>query len=145
MKKTILVNASSDVIMKGMNEKVRNKVNIKDKLGMTDFYFWGEEITQNVFVLDSARHVNNFLRIKGEMIEQDQEHTEICVKVINRLSYYVIYVLAVWFLVLALLSKEMFLAVFAVVFVGVAWITKCQYLNDVIEDLNHILKDLENN
>lgn len=41
MKKTILVNVSCDVIMKGMNEKVRNKVNIKDKLGMTDFYFCG--------------------------------------------------------------------------------------------------------
>ena len=79
------------------------------------------------------------------MIERDQEHTEICVKVINRLSYYVIYLLAVWFLVIALLSKELFFAVFAVVFVGVAWIIKCQYLNDVIEDINHILKDLENN
>ncbi len=139
MKKVISVNSPADIIIEKLNQKVRTKVKIEDKLGVTDYYFWGEKITQNTFLWDSARNVNNFLRIKGEIVEKDQENSEIYLKVINKPSYYVICALAVWFVLIALLSSKYFFAIFAVVFVGVAWIVKYKYFDDVVADINSIV------
>lgn len=139
MKKVISVNSSVDIIIEKLNQKVRTKVKIEDKLGVTEYYFWGDKISQNTFVWDSARNVNNFLRIKGEIVEKDQENSEIYLKVINKPSYYVIYALAVWFVLIALLSRKYFFAIFAVVFVGVAWIVKYKYFDDVVADIKSIV------
>ena len=139
MKKVISVNSSVDIIIEKLNQKVRTKVKIEDKLGVTEYYFWGDKISQNTFVWDSARNVNNFLRIKGEIVEKDQENSEIYLKVINKPSYYVIYVLAVFFVLIALLSSKYFFAIFAIVFVGVAWIVKYKYFDDVVADINSIV------
>lgn len=138
MKKVISVNSSVDIIIEKLNQKVRTKVKIEDKLRVTEYYFWGDKISQNTFVWDSARNVNNFLRIKGEIVEKDQENSEIYLKVINKPSYYVIYVLAVFFVLIALLSSKYFFAIFAVVFVGVAWIVKYKYFDDVVADIKSI-------
>lgn len=138
MKKVISVNSSVDIIIEKLNQKVRTKVKIEDKLGVTEYYFWGDKISQNTFVWDSARNVNNFLRIKGEIVEKDQENSEIYLKVINKPSYYVIYVLAVFFVIIALLSSKYFFAIFAVVFVVIAWIVKYKYFDDVVADINSI-------
>ncbi len=139
MKKMISVNSSVDIIIEKLNQKVRTKVKMEDKLGVTEYYFWGDKISQNTFVWDSARNVNNFLRIKGEIVEKDQENSEIYLKVINKPSYYVIYVLAVFFVLIALLSSKYFFAIFAVVFVGVAWIVKYKYFDDVVADIKSIV------
>lgn len=139
MKKVISVNSPVDIIIEKLNQKVRTKVKIEDKLGVTEYYFWGDKISQNTFVWDSARNVNNFLRIKGEIVEKDQENSEIYLKVINKPSYYVIYVLAVFFVLIALLSSKYFFAIFAVVFVGVAWIVKYKYFDDVVADIKSIV------
>lgn len=139
MKKVISVNSSVDIIIEKLNQKVRTKVKIEDKLGVTEYYFWGDKISQNTFVWDSARNVNNFLRIKGEIVEKDQENSEIYLKVINKPSYYVIYVLAVFFVLIALLSSKYFFAIFAVVFVVIAWIVKYKYFDDVVADINSIV------
>ncbi len=143
MKKVISVNSSVDIIIEKLNQKVRTKVKIEDKLGVTEYYFWGDKISQNTFVWDSARNVNNFLRIKGEIVEKDQENSEIYLKVINKPSYYVIYALAVWFVLIALLSSKYFFAIFAVVFVGVAWIVKYKYFDDVVADIKSIVRVCE--
>lgn len=139
MKKVISVNSPADITIEKLNQKVRTKVKIEDKLGVTDYYFWGDKISQNTFVWDSARNVNNFLRIKGEIVEKDRENLEIHLKVINKPSYYVIYILAVFFVLIALLSSKYFFAIFAVVFVGVAWIVKYKYFDDVVADIKSIV------
>ena len=139
MKKVISVNSPADITIDKLNQKVRTKVKIEDKLGVTDYYFWGDKISQNTFVWDSARNVNNFLRLKGEIVEKDQENSEIHLKVINKPSYYVIYILAVFFVLIALLSSKYFFAIFAVAFVGVAWIVKYKYFDDVVADINSIV------
>ena len=48
---------------------------------------WSDKISQNTFVWDSARNVNNFLRLKGEIVEKDRENSEIYLKVINKPTY----------------------------------------------------------
>ena len=139
MKKVISVNSPADITIDKLNQKVRTKVKIEDKLGATDYYFWGDKISQNTFAWDSARNVNNFLRLKGEIVEKDRENSEIHLKVINKPSYYVIYILAVWFVLIALLSSKYFFAIFAVVFVVIAWIVKYKYFDDVVADINSIV------
>lgn len=139
MKKVISVNSPADVTIEKLNEAVRTKVEIKDKLGLTEYYFWGEKIVQNTFLWDSARHVNNLLRVRGEIIDKDAEHSEVHIKAINRLPYYFIYVLAIWFILIALLSSKIFFAFFAVVFIVFSWIMKSKYIDDIIADINSIV------
>ena len=69
-------------------------------------YFGGEKIVRDEFLWDSAKHVNNIFRIKGKLIAKDTEHTEIHMQVINKASFYVIYALALWFLLIALLTNK---------------------------------------
>ncbi len=143
MKKVISVNSPTEVIVAKLNETVHAKVEIKDKMGLTNYYFGGDKIVQNVFLWESARHVNNFFKIKGEIVDRDNEHSEIHIKVINRPSYYVIYVLAIWFLLIAILSGEIFLGIFALVFVLFSWMTKHKYFSDIIADINNIVEARE--
>ncbi len=72
-------------------------------------------------------------------MEKDQENSEIYLKVINKPTYYVVYILAVFFVLIALLSSKYFFAIFAVVFVGVAWIVKYKYFDDVVADIKSIV------
>ena len=140
MKKVIPVNSSVDVMVEKLNEAVRTKVQIKDKLGLTNCYFWGEKIVQNTFLWDSARHVNNFFRIRGEIIDRDNSHAEIHIKLVNRPSYYFIYILSVWFLLIAFLSRMLFFVILAIVFIVYSWMIKGKYFDDVVGDIKKLLE-----
>ena len=139
MKKVILTNSPSKVIIAKLNKTVKNKIEIQDKWGLTDYYFWGEKIVQDVFVWDSARHVNNFFRMKGEVIDRDNEQAEIHLSVIKKPSYYVIYVLSVWFIIIALLSGKFFFSIFAVVFIVYGLGMKQNYFEEVVGDIKYIV------
>ena len=140
MMKIIPINRSADVIVEKLNEAVRTKVDIKDKLGQTNYLFWGEKIAENTFLWESASHVNNFFRISGEIIDKDHFHAEIHIKLVNKPSYYFIYLLSVWFLLIAFLSKTIFFAIFAVVFMIYSWMSKNKYFDDVTGDIKKILE-----
>lgn len=140
MLKIIPINRSVDVIVEKLNEVVRTKVDIKDKIGQTNYFFWGEKIAEKTFLWESARHVNNFFRISGEIIDKDPFHSEIHIKLVNRPSYYFIYALSVWFLLIAFLSRTFFFAIFAVVFIVYSWMTKNKYFDDVAGDIKKLLE-----
>lgn len=138
MKKVISVDSPIEEVVAKLNNTVHSKVEIKDKMGVSAYYFGGEKIVQDEFLWDSAKHVNNFFRIKGKLIAKDMEHTEIDMQVINKPSFYVIYALALWFLLIALLTSKIVLVVFAIAFVAFSWFAKSKYFEDVIVDIRNI-------
>ncbi len=138
MKKVISVDSPIEEVVTKLNKTVHSKVEIKDKMGVSAYYFGGEKIVQDEFLWDSAKHVNNFFRIKGKLIAKDTEHTEIDMQVINKPSFYVIYALALWFLLIALLTSKIVWGVFAIVFVAFGWFAKSKYFDDVIVDIRNI-------
>lgn len=123
-----------------LNKTVHSKVEIKDKIGVSAYYFGGEKIVRDEFLWDSAKHVNNIFRIKGKLIAKDTEHTEIHMQVINKPSFYVIYALALWFLLIALLTNKIVWAVFAIIFVVISWFSKSKHLEDVVADINKTIE-----
>ena len=137
MKRVILVDSPIEEVVVKLNKTVHSKVEIKDRIGDA-YYFGGGKIVQDEFLWDSAKHVNNFFRIKGKLIAKDMEHTEIDMQVINKPSFYVIYALALWFLFIALLTSKIVWVVFAIAFVTFSWFAKDKYFEDVIADIRNI-------
>ncbi len=140
MKRTICVNKNSTYVVETLNEIVRTNRDVRDKIEKTQYLFWGSKIVENEFLWESARHVNNYYKIKGEIISANESTTEINISLVKRPFCYAIYILVVFFLLIAIVSKSIFFVIFSVVFAGSALGSKQNYFDEVERDIKKLLR-----
>lgn len=131
-------NKSKEQVVEALNSIVRPNIDIRDKWGKTPYLFWGKKITEEKFLWQSALHVNNLYKIKGEIVSADDGSTKVQIEVVGVLIY-IIYALVLFAAILGFFIKNYYAIIFGVLLGVVALLDKQNYIDSVVKDIKEHL------